>query len=543
MLSSAMRWLNSAKGRFSKETTMWTLSKHPVAILLLSGVPALAVLCPPVLAARITLSYDNLRQTSTPIVLAEVTGAKAVSRPWHKDPNRIDHGYDITLKVHEVLRGDLKSKTIEIPFSPKGYSRTWEDDAPPTKGMKVLAFLASGQGDKWNDYGLPGTIRVLKTFDDAVVKTLRKVLAFWAITPEEKQEEALRQGCFDNDLGFRLYCVYVLHDRALHSVPQAAETLSFLWQVYTDPRTDLDTWQACDNAFWNKYRPLGWKTYEPRYAILHSLVERTWNDEANSPYQSVNWALLSLAGYPNHRPETFALLSTIADGSRPNMGFGAATYLGYLYEFFPAGDEQRALNAKVLAKLKEWMAGGPHSDTGASDAASLLRESVMRGVERQDLIALARQAVDGNCPKSAKNLVSAGLRDFEQGIRKMRPLPEDQSPPIVQDALAQYIGKTVRVIGQASWERTPEYGAALEVDHRLIWLPDMEKWPFDFPPDKYIVAKGKVVQKDDMPVFRYEKGKPFGDGLPVPQPYGLKEMSQRFVLKDATWEFIESGGK
>ena len=94
------------------------------------------------------------------------------------------------------------------------------------------------------------------------------------------------------------------------------------------------------------------------------------------------------------------------------------------------------------------------------------------------------------------------------------------------------------MVGKVSWECTPDFGTALQVNGRLVWLPDMAKWPFDSSLQSYVLANGTPAQAEDIPVFRYEKGKPFGRGLPLPEPYELKEMSRRFLLRDAKWELI-----
>lgn len=483
---------------------------------------------------------EEIRTSEAPIILAEVIDSKEVSRPAPGNAGREESGYALTLKVHEVLRGDLKAQTIRIPFSPSGYARTWEFKASPAKGMKLLVFLEDGKAEEWNDYGMPNTIRMLKTFDDPPVKTWRKILEFWSLQPKEKQEKALRDGCLGEDMGFRLYCVDVLGQKAYKQDPDAMDARSFLWEVYTDKRADIDTCIACDSTFRNVFRRYGWQSYEPRYAILHSVIERTWEDKTQDR-QSIGYALLELAAYSSHREETLELLSTIAEGPREDVAGAAALYAGRLYDFFPGTKEDKAFNAKLLAALAKWMTKGK---TGSADSAGagvavfLLGELPKLGIEREDLAKFA--AEDKEYSAEAKSRLAAGRSDLDAGLKKMKRLAVDQGPPIVQRCLAACVGKKIRVVAKALWERTPEFGVALDAPGSLVWLPGLEKWPFDFPDAKgYIVAAGELVQKADIPVFRWEKGKPFGEGLPVPKPYDLKEMSRRFVLENAKWEFIQ----
>lgn len=521
---------------------MWVSSGRWVA-----GPPAifaaiLAGLCSPpsANAGRMGLTYEEIERTKGPIVLAEVTEAQEVSRPNPHAPDKKDPGYAITLSVHEVLRGDLPARTIQIPFSSKGYAYVWEFDDRPKKGMKVLVFLKDGQGDQWNDFGLPDTIRPVTAFDEASVKTLRRILEFWAIQPANKREKALRDGCLGEDLGFRQYGAGVLQQRALRPGPEAPEVLSFLWEIYTDPRLDIATWWCCENAFANTFRSMGWQTYEPRYAILRSLVAKTWADTNQTAYRG-GGVLRPLLAYEKHRGETLTLLATIAEGPREDVASGAAIYISELYEFFPADDAEKALNAKVLAAIAKLM-GKPNSVSASSAAmglARLVRDSVKMGLEGKDLAEFIKDAGAKEYPKPVMNwLISS--RQALAAASQPRPAADTEGLPVVRHSLAAYVGKTVRLVGPPSWERTKEYGTAMEVGHCLVWLPNVRQWPFSHPnPDQRIQATGDLVQVEDIPVFRYEKGKPFGHGLPVPEPYSLKDMSRRLVLQNAKWEFLK----
>ena len=519
---------------------MRTSVKSSAVLLHLLVMGILALLASRAEAARGILTYEKIRADGGPIILAEVLEAVEAARPEAGAPDRTGHGYTITLKVHEVLRGDLKAETIRIPFSPKGYARTWEDDAKPQKGMKLLVFLAGGEGKQWNDYGIPDTIRSIEAFDAATVKTVRKILSHWAIQSPADQEKALRAGCLDDDRGFRLYCAGALCDRALRRGPEAPEVLSFLWEVYTDDRVDIDTWQVCDSTFQNTFRSFGWGTYEPRYAILRKLVDRTWKDKDQSSYQSLQGLLGALAGYCNHRGETLELLTTIANGAREDIGGGAALFMCRLYEFFPATKGEQAMNARLLARLVELMAKGqPGSAEGAATGVDqLVRELPKICVERPDLAELVRNSADKDYRREAKERLAITKRVLDDYLTKLKPLAVGEGPPMVQQDLAAHLGEKVRMVGKMSWERTPDFGTALQVNGCLVWFPDVAKWPFDFPPPNYVLATGTLAQAEDIPVFRYEKGKPFGQGLPVPEPYNLKDMSRRFLLRDAKWELI-----
>ncbi|MCY2926594.1 MAG: hypothetical protein NT031_14375, partial [Planctomycetota bacterium] len=385
---------------------MWVSSGRWVA-----GPPAifaaiLAGLCSPpsANAGRRGLTYEEIERTKGPIVLAEVTETREVSRPNPHAPDKKDAGYAITLSVHEVLRGDLPARTIQIPFSSEGYGYVWEFDDRPKKGMKVLVFLKDGQGDQWNDFGLPDTIRPVTAFDEASVKTVRKILEFWAIQPADKQEKALRDGCLGEDLGFRQYCAGVLQQRALRPGPEAPEILSFLWDRYTDPRVDVGTWWCCENVFANRFFGSGWNTYEPRYAILCALVARTWADK-NEPGYRGGGPLPLLLAYRGHRVQTLTLLTALAKGPRAESGGAAALYIGNLYEFFPADDAEKALNAKVLATVVDLM-GSPSASIAGWATASLYGMAEKSGklrVESKDLADVIQAAIEKEPLGARKN--------------------------------------------------------------------------------------------------------------------------------------------
>ena len=54
--------------------------------------------------------------------------------------------------------------------------------------------------------------------------------------------------------------------------------------------------------------------------------------------------------------------------------------------------------------------------------------------------------------------------------------------------------------------------------------------------NREILITGTLTNRDDLKVFRYEPGKPFGIGLPVPETYNLESARQRYVLIDASWQ-------
>lgn len=497
----------------------------------------------PASAARVVLLPETVRKGGAPIVLGEIARVKPVEKPARSKWERAQEGYAITLAMHEVLRGPLDAREIEIPFSSKGYACVWEFDSKPEPGMKILVYLASGERTQWQDYGLPGSIVRLKTFDDPVVKTQRRILAFWAIPAVEEQEKALKEGCFDADLGFRLYCVRVLTDGNLRGSAGARRTDSFLWEVFNDPRTDIETLMACDNYFWDRFRAFGWYTFEPRYRPWYAAIERHVKEEGEIHHSSFDYAVTAVCCFPGHREEVLRLLLPIIGGRKEIYKFGTTQRIGVLYEITPATVEAKQFNDRILQTLRELLSS---KDPSVADGAACALGQVCVGAAKVGLSAeparrLMSQESQKDHGQQVNSRLRAYLREAEAVSAKTKPVPLDAAPPLVLADWAAHVGERVRVVGQATYERTPEWGAAAGAGDGLLWVEGVARWPFDFPHDKTLLVTGVLSQAHDVPVFRYVKGQAFGDGLPVPEPYDLKEASRRFVLREATWELIGKG--
>jgi len=496
-------------------------------------------------AARIVLLPERVREDGAPILLGEIARAEAVQRPAGAKGERPREGYAITIAVHEVLRGPLDAKEIEIRFSSKGYARVWESDDKPEPGMKVLVYLASGEGPQWQDYGLPGSIVRLKTFDDSVVKTQRRILRFWSIPTAEEQEKALKEGCFDADLGFRLYCVRVLCDRAFPPKAGARETDSFLWEVFNDPRADLETLIACDNHFWNRFRSLGWYTFEPRYRPWLAAIERHMKEEGVIHHNSFDYAVTAVCCFSTHREEVLRLLLAIIGGRKEIYKFGTTQRIGLLYEIAPATAEAKQFNERILEKLRELLSA---KDVTVADGAACALGQICVGSSKLGFpyesvhVLVGEEAKKGHDPH-VKNRLQAYVREAEAAAIRTKRVRRDAAPPLALANWAAHVGERVRVVGQASYERTPEWGAAVKAGDGRLWVEGVERWPFDFPVGHVLLLTGVLSQAHDVPVFRYVKGQPFGDGLPVPEPFDLKDASRRFVLREATWELIAKGSQ
>ena len=55
-----------------------------------------------------------------------------------------------------------------------------------------------------------------------------------------------------------------------------------------------------------------------------------------------------------------------------------------------------------------------------------------------------------------------------------------------------------------------------------------------------MLVVGKLTETYDLPVFRYRRGEPFGNGLPVPEDFSLHDASHRLVLVNVSWRVPET---
>jgi len=102
-------------------------------------------------------------------------------------------------------------------------------------------------------------------------------------------------------------------------------------------------------------------------------------------------------------------------------------------------------------------------------------------------------------------------------------------------------GKKITVVGKALHLKI---GPVVQTQDRVnIFIEDLKGWPEEFyvPEDsaKLVRVTGKLVVKQDLPVFIQKEGEPDQQGIPVPEGTNLKEAQKRYVLKNATWELIE----
>jgi hypothetical protein len=100
------------------------------------------------------------------------------------------------------------------------------------------------------------------------------------------------------------------------------------------------------------------------------------------------------------------------------------------------------------------------------------------------------------------------------------------------------IGKTVTLEGRAV---NAKLGALLEGDGGVIWIDGLDQWPDGFytDPGKRLRVRGKVIKRDDLPVFVSKPGEIQQHGIPVQSEDELKKAKSRFLLQNAKWTVLE----
>ena len=521
-------------------TTIHHVHRSLVFTTLLVWVQAVALL-PRAKGARIILQLSGIRQDTSPIVLAEITQSTPKTLPPRRQGRLPRQGHAISLRIHEVLRGTLAARQINIPFSSRGYSGVWEGDVEPEVGLKALVYLSSGQGAEWKDYGRPGTFVALDTFQDPRVATVREIIRFWRMEGTAEQRRALEAGCFDDDMGFRHYCIRMLRQGIRRDdAEEEGKVRAFLWEVFTDPRTSVEHVMQCDNFFRHEYRTLDWRTFEPRYSIIAQAVRRHMSAEGEIHHNIFGSAVDQLRHFPGHRNGALSLHQQIVRASKEIYKFGTTIGIGRLYDIAPDDPDTKRFNAKLLAHLHQYLSSdnGSVADGAACALGEICRRAAQHGLLSEELRGVLERAAKGPYSAQVKGRLGAGLSRAVETAKATKRVDPEGAPPLVHGGWERYDGRRVRLVGSVAWERTEAYGVAVEINSQLVWLEGVKSWPSERRGGTKVLVTGTLGMVADKPVFRCKRGAPFGVGLPVPEPVDLDKLRRRYVLRGATWEFL-----
>lgn len=507
-------------------------------------------LATPATAARHVLSFGDVKRDGGAVVLAVIHDVKVAERmEGTGEYRKAVKGYGFRLHVVEVLRSpEEMGKVIEIAYSPSGYARTWEYDEKPVEAMKALAFLRH-EGGRWDLFPYPGSVVPLKDFDDARVKTWRKVIALWNLGSAQEQLEALKVGRFDSEQGFQRYCISVLRDLTGHwtgvdltGVITQEKALSLIWEAFVKPGMPIETLLDCDNVFWNRFRGQDWYLHPARYPIFYDAVKRHIASGEQIHHNLFDYAVMNLCYYLEHAREAYKLLLQILRERVEIYKFGAAIRISLVYHAHTTDPGLRKLNREIHAKLVDLLSDKNLSiaDGAAIALGDIAKQYAAVGPVPEEMLRLLR-AENGPIIHSqvASRLKFHGLRPVEAAQNALAKAKLNRRETgILAEPWDAHLGKRVLVAGLTG-PREREHGSPVHVGRRLLWVEGLLDWPERQSLNQPVLLTGKLTEVHDQPAFRYHPGEPFGLGMPVTEGNTMEEARQRYVLVDPAWEILD----
>ena len=121
-----------------------------------------------------------------------------------------------------------------------------------------------------------------------------------------------------------------------------------------------------------------------------------------------------------------------------------------------------------------------------------------------------------------------------------QPVSNDQAQAWPKD-LSGNVGQTISLEGIAA---NAKLGAILMGnDQEIIWIDGLHSWPEGYYSEgdkgKRLRVTGKLIRRDDLPVFVQKPGEFPPQGMPVQSEKELEEAKWRFLLEDAKWTVLE----
>ena len=123
-------------------------------------------------------------------------------------------------------------------------------------------------------------------------------------------------------------------------------------------------------------------------------------------------------------------------------------------------------------------------------------------------------------------------------MKAIKPLKLAEGTVLLTHPWDDLIGKKVSVSAAASF-LNKEQGTSASTRGPRLWLDGMDGWPDELDGNAPVQLTGRLTKVVDLPVFRYEVGQAFKEGLPVPEGYSLEKAATRYVLMEPTWKIIE----
>ena len=148
------------------------------------------------------------------------------------------------------------------------------------------------------------------------------------------------------------------------------------------------------------------------------------------------------------------------------------------------------------------------ADGAACALGGICERAAQHGLLSDKLRRVLTKAAKETQNSLVRGRLSASLRRALKAAELTKRVDPEKGPPLVQGQWDKYDGKRIRLVGSVSWERTKEYGVAVEVNSQLVWLEGVRSWHLESPAGKKVLLTGILGAVDDKPVFRYPHPSP-----------------------------------
>jgi len=496
------------------------------------------------LAGRGVLGHGRVVSEDMTIVLATINNVAKAEQPRWDDPKEIDRGFRFDLEFEQFIRPGqmpLSVDKLEVPFSSSGYGANWEFGAKPVDGMKVMAYLKRLKTGKWELCSLPGGIVILDDFEQPIVKRVRKLCRLWDTCDPAKQLEQIVSGCQSGDDWFQGFCIRALGDLdggrtgvKLSSVIDSSIARSIVFEHYADPdQISSSGVSNCEYIFWNDFRGRGWEHQEARYYLHASVVDKIIEDGQQIHHNVFGGLVKKICFYPEYARDNYERLLKVIDGSVEVYKFGAAIRLSMIYQPHTSDPKTRRLNEEIFEQLVQFLShdNGSVAEGAAIGIGTIAIDYSAVGSVPDKFKKLLRGETDFEISGNVRSRLNNGWRD----VQKVKPPKLEADASVLAYPWDNLIGKKVVVAGDSCY-RDGQHGASANVRGQRLWIDGFSKWPDGLRGNSPVLLRGRLMKVTDLPVFRYEVGKPLGEGIPVPEGFSLEKAGSRYVLLDASWK-------
>lgn len=108
--------------------------------------------------------------------------------------------------------------------------------------------------------------------------------------------------------------------------------------------------------------------------------------------------------------------------------------------------------------------------------------------------------------------------------------------PMSDAGLAMKVGQVITISGVAE---DAKLGALLTIGpSHTVWIDGIDAWPEPLRGQRVEVT-GKLVERDDLPVFVPRAGEPIVQGIPVAEGTDLDKARRRLVITEARYRRID----